>query len=186
MVKRNRCFQEKKHSVKIVEEFVNVSSFGLSIVACSAKRLKSCQWVTPNPRPSGGAFVFNLSHSLSPYAEEKNMLEVTAEAIHNHSIVRKTKIFFLREISEYNYFNISLKLFLLKKKKAHNLQFFTGVFSTFGKMLWEKNGKTWHLQIKTKKPPPIEFASVQNWSDSPLQFSLIVPTSLIVKREASS
>lgn len=59
---------------------------------------KSCQWVTRSLPLEDGGFVFNLSHSLSPYDEEKNMLEVTAEAIVDQSIVRKSKKFFLREI----------------------------------------------------------------------------------------
>lgn len=69
------------------------------MIAFSKNRLKSCQWVGPSPLPNGKELVFDLYHSLPPYAEEQ-MLEVTAEAIHEGSIARKTKYFFLRQISE--------------------------------------------------------------------------------------
>lgn len=73
----------------------------MTIVACSTNGSKSCQWVTRSLPLKDGGFVFNVSHSLSPYDEEKNMLEVTAEAIvKEFIIVRKTKKFFLREIGE--------------------------------------------------------------------------------------
>lgn len=67
---------------------------------CSSKGEKLCQWVTSSgPRVDGG-FQFELSHSLSPYAEESTMLEVTAEAIVNLSFLRKTKRFYLRDIGK--------------------------------------------------------------------------------------
>ncbi|TNM89423.1 hypothetical protein fugu_003657 [Takifugu bimaculatus] len=67
-----------------------------------AKRLKSCQWVTSDGPVHGGGFQFQLSHSLSPYAEENTMLEVTVEAIDDLIFDRKTKKFFLREIIQPN------------------------------------------------------------------------------------
>ncbi|KAA8592643.1 interleukin-12 subunit beta [Etheostoma spectabile] len=63
---------------------------------CSERR-KSCHWVSSD-RLVDGTFHFELSHSLSPYAEESTMLELTAEAIVNLSIFRKTKRFYLRNI----------------------------------------------------------------------------------------
>nr|XP_046243963.1 interleukin-12 subunit beta [Scatophagus argus] len=59
---------------------------------------KSCQWVSSSDHVSDGGFQFELSHSLSPYAEESTMLEITAEAIINLSILRRTKRFYLRDI----------------------------------------------------------------------------------------
>ncbi|XP_070689513.1 interleukin-12 subunit beta [Pempheris klunzingeri] len=56
---------------------------------------KSCHWVSHN---SDGGFQFELSHSLSPYTEESTMLELTAEAISDLFILRKTKRFYLRDI----------------------------------------------------------------------------------------
>uniref|UniRef100_A0A3B5KM56 Interleukin-12 beta central domain-containing protein n=2 Tax=Takifugu rubripes TaxID=31033 RepID=A0A3B5KM56_TAKRU len=70
--------------------------------SCSAKRLKSCQWVTSSGPVHGGGFQFQLSHSLSPYAEENTKLEVTVEAIDDLIFDRKTKKFFLREIIQPN------------------------------------------------------------------------------------
>eukprot|EP00066_Takifugu_rubripes_P008765 XP_003975202.1 PREDICTED: interleukin-12 subunit beta-like [Takifugu rubripes] len=67
-----------------------------------AKRLKSCQWVTSSGPVHGGGFQFQLSHSLSPYAEENTKLEVTVEAIDDLIFDRKTKKFFLREIIQPN------------------------------------------------------------------------------------
>nr|XP_033476459.1 interleukin-12 subunit beta [Epinephelus lanceolatus] len=58
---------------------------------------ESCHWVS-SVRPVKGKFHFNLSHSLSPYAEETTMLELTAEAITTDSILRGTKSFYLRDI----------------------------------------------------------------------------------------
>ncbi|KAK2837865.1 hypothetical protein Q5P01_015077 [Channa striata] len=55
----------------------------------------SCQWVS---KLADGGFQFELSHSLSPYAEETTKLEVTAEAFTKRSFRRTTKTFFLREI----------------------------------------------------------------------------------------
>ncbi|XP_028434765.1 interleukin-12 subunit beta [Perca flavescens] len=63
---------------------------------CSERR-KSCHWVSSD-RLVDGRFQFELSHSLSPYAEESTMLELTAEAIVNLSILRRTKRFYLRNI----------------------------------------------------------------------------------------
>lgn len=67
---------------------------------CSAKSRQSCQWQSSSTPLSGGGFQFELPHSLSPYIEESTKLEVTAEAIQDFSIVRKTKTFYLRDISE--------------------------------------------------------------------------------------
>ncbi|XP_061529416.1 interleukin-12 subunit beta [Phycodurus eques] len=59
---------------------------------------KSCPWVSSNEQD--GRLQFELNHSLSPYAEESTMLTLTAEAIEGHSVLRKTKIFYLRDIIE--------------------------------------------------------------------------------------
>ncbi|XP_070760660.1 interleukin-12 subunit beta [Enoplosus armatus] len=66
---------------------------------CSEGR-KSCHWVSSSDRLLDGGFQFELSHPLSPYAEESTMLELTAEAINkeNLSILRRTKRFYLRDI----------------------------------------------------------------------------------------
>lgn len=72
----------------------------LFALLCSAKRRQSCQWQTSSTQLSKGGFQFELPHSLSPYVEESTKLEVTAEAIQEFSIVRKTKAFYLRDISE--------------------------------------------------------------------------------------
>nr|XP_019954606.1 PREDICTED: interleukin-12 subunit beta-like [Paralichthys olivaceus] len=59
---------------------------------------KLCHWVSSSDQIPGGGFQFELSHSLSPYAEESTMLKLTAEAIINFSIFRMTKTFYLRDI----------------------------------------------------------------------------------------
>lgn len=70
---------------------------------CSAEEGESCPWVTQSdPLPDVG-FQFDLSHTLSPYAEENTMLEVTVEAIDNFTFFRKTKRFYLRDISKWNW-----------------------------------------------------------------------------------
>ncbi|XP_031712602.1 interleukin-12 subunit beta isoform X1 [Anarrhichthys ocellatus] len=63
---------------------------------CSEGR-KSCHWISADQLVDG-RFHLELSHSLSPYAEESTMLEVTAEAIVHLSVLRKTKKFYLRDI----------------------------------------------------------------------------------------
>ncbi|XP_071380005.1 interleukin-12 subunit beta isoform X2 [Centroberyx affinis] len=55
---------------------------------------KSCDWVGS----SDGGFQFELSHTLSPYAEESTMFEVTAEAINDQDFLKMTKRFYLRDI----------------------------------------------------------------------------------------
>ncbi|KAM3610231.1 uncharacterized protein V6R79_001042 [Siganus canaliculatus] len=59
---------------------------------------KSCHWVSSSQQRLDGGFQFELSHSLSPYAEESTMLQVTAEAIADLFVLRKTKRFYLRDI----------------------------------------------------------------------------------------
>ncbi|KAM4579428.1 interleukin-12 subunit beta [Fundulus diaphanus] len=59
---------------------------------------KSCHWVSSSGQLKSEGFQFELSHNLSPYAEESTMLEVTAEAIDNLFLLRRTKMFYLREI----------------------------------------------------------------------------------------
>ncbi|XP_035496321.1 interleukin-12 subunit beta isoform X1 [Scophthalmus maximus] len=59
-----------------------------------AKGGKLCHWV----RSSDGGFQFELSHSLSPYAEETTMIELTAEAIVSLFVFRITTSFYLRDI----------------------------------------------------------------------------------------
>ncbi|XP_054466310.1 interleukin-12 subunit beta [Anoplopoma fimbria] len=63
---------------------------------CSEGR-RSCHW-NSGDQLVDGRFHFELSHSLSPYAEESTMLEITGEAIVDLSVVRKTKRFYLRDI----------------------------------------------------------------------------------------
>ncbi|XP_027129106.1 interleukin-12 subunit beta [Larimichthys crocea] len=58
---------------------------------------KSCHWVSSGVWQDGG-FQLELSHTLSPYTEESTMLELTAEAISDHQIIRRTKRFYLRDI----------------------------------------------------------------------------------------
>ena len=76
-------------------------SFCVWFTAClrSTEGRKSCQWVSSDGLVDG-RFHFELSHSLSPYSEESTMLEVTAEAIVNLSVLRKTLRFYLRDIGE--------------------------------------------------------------------------------------
>ncbi|XP_053181490.1 interleukin-12 subunit beta [Scomber japonicus] len=59
---------------------------------------KSCDWVTSSQQLQNGGFQFELSHSLSPYAEESTMIELTAEAIIDFYIHRTIKRFYLRDI----------------------------------------------------------------------------------------
>ncbi|XP_028312704.1 interleukin-12 subunit beta [Gouania willdenowi] len=60
---------------------------------------KSCQWITEScPIVPDCGFNFTIPHSLSPYEEESTMLELTAEAIRNLSVLRRTKRFYLRDI----------------------------------------------------------------------------------------
>uniref|UniRef100_A0A665WLP2 Interleukin-12 beta central domain-containing protein n=1 Tax=Echeneis naucrates TaxID=173247 RepID=A0A665WLP2_ECHNA len=58
---------------------------------------KSCQWVIGSEQ-ANGVIPFELSHSLSSYAEETTMLVVTIEAINSETILRRTKRFYLRDI----------------------------------------------------------------------------------------
>uniref|UniRef100_A0A3Q2ZR21 Interleukin-12 subunit beta n=1 Tax=Kryptolebias marmoratus TaxID=37003 RepID=A0A3Q2ZR21_KRYMA len=57
------------------------------------KGQESCNWVSSSNRHQ-----FVLSHALSPYAEERTMLEVTVEATDNLHFFRRTKSFYLRDI----------------------------------------------------------------------------------------
>lgn len=70
------------------------------VCLCSMERKKSCQWVTSSAKIPNGGFQFVLSHSLSPYAEETTMLELTAEAISKQTFLSRTKRFYLRDISK--------------------------------------------------------------------------------------
>ncbi|XP_076587497.1 interleukin-12 subunit beta [Chaetodon auriga] len=70
--------------------------FGLGHNCTEGGRL--CDWVNSGDQLPDGGFQFELSHSLSPYAEESTMLEVTAEAVNSLSILRTTKRFYLRDI----------------------------------------------------------------------------------------
>lgn len=107
LVMTGKAYISKKHikyppsSVYVAVTWSN-SSFCSVLFAfhCSARRRQSCQWHTSSTRLSDGGFQFELPHSLSPYVEESGKLEVTAEAIQDFSIVRKTKTFYLRDISE--------------------------------------------------------------------------------------
>lgn len=62
---------------------------------------KSCQWVNGR-KERDESFLFELSHSLSPYVEESKMLELTVEAIDDYYILKRTKKFFLRDIGKRN------------------------------------------------------------------------------------
>uniref|UniRef100_A0A672GEI2 Interleukin-12 subunit beta n=1 Tax=Salarias fasciatus TaxID=181472 RepID=A0A672GEI2_SALFA len=59
---------------------------------------ESCHWIRKSGVDPDGGLQFVLSHSLTPYSEESSKLEVTAEAIKDLSIVRKTRRFYLRDI----------------------------------------------------------------------------------------
>ncbi|XP_067377886.1 interleukin-12 subunit beta isoform X2 [Channa argus] len=59
-----------------------------------------CQWVNSKEQAVDGGFQFEVSHYLSPYAEETTMLEVTAEAIAGLTFLRTTQRFYLRDIIE--------------------------------------------------------------------------------------
>ncbi|XP_008334439.1 interleukin-12 subunit beta [Cynoglossus semilaevis] len=59
---------------------------------------KSCHWVDGSRPTSNGEFHFELHHTLSPFAEETNRLEITAEAINEQFMLRLTKKFYLRDI----------------------------------------------------------------------------------------
>ncbi|KAG7278289.1 hypothetical protein CRUP_036366 [Coryphaenoides rupestris] len=48
----------------------------------------------------GRSLNFQLSHSLTPYAEETSMMELTVEAMNDNYFHRTTKKFYLRDISE--------------------------------------------------------------------------------------
>ncbi|XP_023007927.3 interleukin-12 subunit beta [Maylandia zebra] len=64
---------------------------------CS-KSSESCQWISISRRLAEGELQFEMSHDLSPYAEESTMLELTAEAIRELSVFRTSKRFYLRDI----------------------------------------------------------------------------------------
>ncbi|XP_076005621.1 interleukin-12 subunit beta [Genypterus blacodes] len=59
---------------------------------------KRCEWVNGREAGPDGRFQFEMSHSVSPYAEESTMLEVTAEAISDSYYLKTTKRFYLRDI----------------------------------------------------------------------------------------
>ncbi|KAM9822170.1 interleukin-12 subunit beta [Syngnathus typhle] len=58
----------------------------------------SCSWVKSTVEQQDGRLHFELRHSLSPYSEESTRLELTAEALENNSLLRRTKTFYLRDI----------------------------------------------------------------------------------------
>ncbi|KAK5870923.1 hypothetical protein PBY51_003829 [Eleginops maclovinus] len=58
---------------------------------------KTCDWVSSD-LIKDGRFQFEFYHSLSPYTEESTKLELTAEAIVNLSILRRTMRFYVRDI----------------------------------------------------------------------------------------
>ncbi|XP_060927285.1 interleukin-12 subunit beta [Limanda limanda] len=59
---------------------------------------KLCHWISSGDQNWDGGFQFELSHSLSPYAEESTKLELTAEAIVDLNFHRTTRRFYLRDI----------------------------------------------------------------------------------------
>lgn len=66
----------------------------------SATHQGSCHWVSSSDLQSEGS-QFVLTHTLSPYAEESTMLEVTAEATNNNFyFLSENKKFYLRDIGE--------------------------------------------------------------------------------------
>ncbi|XP_077417027.1 interleukin-12 subunit beta isoform X2 [Vanacampus margaritifer] len=54
---------------------------------------KSCSW-----EMGDGRLHFELTHKVSPFSEERDMLELTAQAITNYTLLKKTKRFYLRDI----------------------------------------------------------------------------------------
>ncbi|KAM4745059.1 interleukin-12 subunit beta [Anableps anableps] len=64
---------------------------------CS-KGQTTCHWVSSSGQPKNEGFQFDLSHNLSLFTEESTMVEVTAEAIDNFFLLRRTKLFYLRDI----------------------------------------------------------------------------------------
>lgn len=74
-----------------------IYGFSFTVFLCSSEGGKSCHWVSSGVWQDGG-FQLELSHTLSPYTEESTMLELTAEAISDHQIIRRTKRFYLRDI----------------------------------------------------------------------------------------
>lgn len=79
----------------IAQHFVSLLCF-----TDSAEEGESCPWVTQNDYIQNVGFQFNLSHSLSPFAEENTMLEVTVQATDNVNFFTKTIRFYLRDISK--------------------------------------------------------------------------------------
>ncbi|XP_034451825.1 interleukin-12 subunit beta isoform X1 [Hippoglossus hippoglossus] len=59
---------------------------------------KLCHWINSSDQNQDGGFQFEVSHSLSPYAEESTKLELTAEAIVDLYVFRTTRRFYLRDI----------------------------------------------------------------------------------------
>ncbi|KAM4576183.1 interleukin-12 subunit beta [Odontesthes bonariensis] len=59
---------------------------------------RSCNWEKGSDQLHKGGIQFLLTHSLLPYAEESTKIELTAEAIKDLSILRKSKAFYLRDI----------------------------------------------------------------------------------------
>lgn len=76
--------------------------FFFFFTACfiSSKSSESCQWISSSQRLAEGKLQFEMSHDLSPYAEESTMLELTAEAIRDLSVFRTSKRFYLRDIGK--------------------------------------------------------------------------------------
>lgn len=120
---------------------------------CSSGGGKSCHWVNSSVQLPDGGFQFELSHSLSPYAEESTMLEVTAEAITDIFILRRTKRFYLRDISKWNWATLKTSNWRLLRLNS-------------------KQQKT--QQKKTKPNNNCHFSSVQ--------FSPIVPRLSSIRR----
>nr|XP_061804525.1 interleukin-12 subunit beta-like [Nerophis lumbriciformis] len=58
----------------------------------------SCNWFNGTVDKQDGSLHFELFHSLSPYAEESNMLELTAEATDGYYFSKSTMRFYLRDI----------------------------------------------------------------------------------------
>lgn len=144
---------------------------------CSNEGLKSCQWVTEGVRDMMGEIKFQVSHSLSPYAEENTMMEVTAEAIIGLSIVRKIKKFFLRDISEWKHLNDNMFSQWSWLRSTSPSVLHLGLW-----YIWKQNEE--NITFTDKNKISREYAGIQNWLHSSLQFSPIVPRSSAIKRWA--
>uniref|UniRef100_A0A3Q0SHE2 Interleukin-12 beta central domain-containing protein n=1 Tax=Amphilophus citrinellus TaxID=61819 RepID=A0A3Q0SHE2_AMPCI len=146
-----------------------------SLITCRAKSYDcnfSCTW-TSNEYTAvrlglgqdcgqfpDGRLQFELSHNLSPYAEESTMLELTAEAISDRSIFRTTKRFYLRDIG---------KLSKTEPHQWHSVEDYH-LKSTFCKMCYDENESPCKQSVKGKNA----LLMPEVWGEWPDCFELIV------------